>query len=293
MSATALDRPTRDRRPPKPRPGGLSARALVVLLGLVWTLIAGAPLVFLVLTAFKGQFELLSEALWALPAEPSLDNFRRVIENDFFVFLKNSVVVVSISVALILLVSSMAAFVFARIRFRARTPLFSLVVAGLIVPIHVTLIPIYLFTRDIGLYDSIWGLVGPYVAFNVPVTVLILTGFMQAIPFELEEAARVDGAGPVRRFRSLILPLSRPGLITVAIYNGVILWNEFVFAFVLTTTRANRTLPLAIWDFQGQYGSNVPVIMSVLTLSALPLVIAYLLGQERITHGIMAGALKG
>ncbi|HSK24117.1 MAG TPA: carbohydrate ABC transporter permease [Egicoccus sp.] len=293
MSATTLDRPTRDRRPSKLRPGGLSARALIVLLGLVWTLIAGAPLVFLVLTAFKGQFELLSEALWALPAEPSLDNFRRVIENDFFVFLKNSVVVVSISVTLILLVSSMAAFVFARIRFRSRTPLFSLVVAGLIVPIHVTLIPIYLFTRDIGLYDSIWGLVGPYVAFNVPVTVLILTGFMQAIPFELEEAARVDGAGPVRRFRSLIVPLSRPGLITVAIYNGVILWNEFVFAFVLTTTRANRTLPLAIWDFQGQYGSNVPVIMSVLTLSALPLVIAYLLGQERITHGIMAGALKG
>lgn len=275
------------------RPGALSARALVVLLGLVWTVIAGAPLVFLVLTAFKGQFELLSEALWALPAEPSLDNFRRVIENDFFVFLKNSFVVVSISVVLILVVSSMAAYVFSRIGFKARTPLFSLVVAGLIVPIHVTLIPIYLFTRDIGLYDTIWGLIGPYVAFNVPVSVLILTGFMQAIPHELEEAARVDGAGPVRRFRSVIVPLSRPGLVTVAIYNGVILWNEFVFAFVLTTSRANRTLPLAIWDFQGQYGSNVPVIMSVLTLTALPLVIAYLLGQERITRGIMAGALKG
>ena len=292
MSTTLLaerGRPSRGSR----RPQAAVSRGLIILLAVLWLLIAGGPLVFLILTAFKGQFELLTEALWALPAEPSLDNFRTVLENDFFVFLKNSMIVVSISVALILIVASMASFVFSRFQFRLRTPLFSLVVAGLIVPIHVTLIPIFLLTQKLGVYDSIWALIGPYVAFSLPVSVLILTGFMQAVPHELEEAARVDGAGPVRRFRSVVLPLTRPGLVTVAIYNGVMLWNEFVFAFVLTTSRANRTLPLAIWDFQGQYGSNVPVIMSVLTLTALPLVIAYLVGQERITRGIMAGALKG
>ncbi|GGI09437.1 carbohydrate ABC transporter permease [Egicoccus halophilus] len=284
------DGPDRRRRL---RPTRLAGKGLLVALALLWLAIAGGPLAFLVLTSFKGQFELLTEALWAWPQDPTLENFRLVLENDFFVFLRNSTVVVSISVVLVLLVSAMASYVFARIPFKLRTPLFALVVAGLIVPIHVTLIPIFLLTRDLGIYDSIWALIGPYVAFNVPVSVLILTGFMQAIPGELEEAARVDGAGPVRRFWSVVLPLTRPGMITVAIYNGVVLWNEFVFAFVLTTSRANRTLPLAIWDFQGQYGNNVPVVMSVLTLTALPLVIAYLLGQERITRGIMAGALKG
>ena len=278
---------------PRHRAGRISGRGLLVLGAAIWLIVAGGPLAFLILTSFKDHFELLTEAIWALPQEPSLENFRRVLGNDFFVFLKNSVVVVTISVAIILLVSSMASYVFARIRFRWRTPLFSLVVAGLIVPIHVTLIPIFILTQQLGVYDSIWGLVGPYVAFSVPVSVLILTGFMQAIPRELEEAARVDGAGPVRRFRSVVLPLTRPGLVTVAIFNGVMLWNEFVFAFVLTTSRVNRTLPLAIWDYQGQYGNDVPVVMSVLTLTALPLVIAYLLGQERITRGIMAGALKG
>lgn len=270
-----------------------SSRGLLVLLAAAWTVVAAGPLVFLVMTTLKDHFELLTESLWALPQEPTLDNLRVVLENDFLVFLRNSLTVVSISVALILVVSSMAAYVFARIDFRLREPLFALVVAGLIVPIHVTLIPIFMLTIDLGIYDSIWALVGPYVAFSTPVSVLILTGFMKAIPSELEEAAFVDGAGPVRRFTAVVLPLSRPGLVTVGIYNGVMLWNEFVFAFVLTTSRENRTLPLAIWDFQGQYGSDVPVVMSVLTLTALPLVIAYLLGQERFTRGIMAGALKG
>lgn len=271
----------------------VSSRGLLVLLVAVWTVIAAGPLLFLVMTTFKDHFEVLTGSLVALPQEPTLDNLRVVLENDFLVFLRNSVTVVAISVALILLVSSMAAYVFARVTFRWRDPLFALVVAGLIVPIHVTLIPIFQLTINLGIYDSIWALIGPYVAFSTPVSVLILTGFMRAIPGELEEAAFVDGAGPIRRYLSVVLPLSRPGLVTVAIYNGVMLWNEFVFAFVLTSTRSNRTLPLAIWDFQGQYGSDVPVVMSVLTLTALPLVIAYLIGQERFTRGIMAGALKG
>lgn len=272
---------------------GLALRLLLAAFALVWLAISAGPFVFMVMTSFKGQFELLTEALWALPADPSIENYRTVVENDLFVFFRNSIVVVSISTVVILVVGSMAAYVFARFSFRLRSPLFALIVAGLIVPIHVTLIPIFLLTRQMGLFDSIWALIGPYVAFSVPVTVFILTGFMQAIPRELEDSARIDGAGPVRRYLQLILPLSRPGLITVAIYNFVLLWNEFVFAFVLTTSRTNRTLPLAIWDFQGQYGQNTPLIMSVLVLTALPLVVAYILAQERVTKGIMAGALKG
>jgi raffinose/stachyose/melibiose transport system permease protein len=270
----------------------LRTSPLLAVFALVWLVAAGAPLVFLVLTSFKDSLEILVEAIWALPQEPSWENYQLVLENDFFIFLRNSLVVVSLSVLLTLIIASMAAYVFARFTFPGRGPLFTVVIAGLIVPVHVTLIPIFLLTRNLNIYDSIWALIGPYVAFQVPITVFVLTGFMKAVPRELEEAAVLDGAGAVRRFFSVVLPLSRSGLVTAAIFNAVLLWNEFVFAFILTTSRENRTLPLAIWDFQGEYGSNVPVIMAVLTLTALPLVLAYIAAQDRITKGIMAGAVK-
>jgi raffinose/stachyose/melibiose transport system permease protein len=272
--------------------GLLRSSPLLAAFAAVWLLAAAAPLVFLVLTSFKDSLEILVEAIWALPQQPSWDNYRLVLENDFFVFLRNSLVVVSLAVFLTLVIASLAAYIFARFDFPGRGPLFTIVIAGMIVPVHVTLIPIFLLTRNLGVYDSIWALIGPYVAFQVPLTVFVLAGFMKAVPKELEEAAVLDGAGPMRRFFSVVLPLTRSGLVTAAIFNAVLLWNEFVFAFVLTTSRENRTLPLAIWDFQGEYGSNIPVIMAVLTLTALPLVLAYIAAQDRITKGIMAGAVK-
>ena len=130
-------------------------------------------------------------------------------------------------------------------------------------------------------------------AFSLPLSIFILTEFVRQIPRELDDAARVDGCSPARTFFSIILPLTTPGMATMAIYNTVMLWNEFVFAYTLTSSPAQRTLPLAIWEFQGQYASNIPAIMSVLTMTALPMIIAYAFGQERIIKGMMAGALKG
>jgi raffinose/stachyose/melibiose transport system permease protein len=215
------------------------------------------------------------------------------LSSRFFIFLLNSLVVVTVSVILIVIISAMASYVFARIKFRFSGVLFALIVAGLVIPIHVTLIPVYLLTISVGLYDKIWALVGPYVAFNIPISIFILTEFMRQIPGELEDAARIDGCGPMRAFFQIFLPLSRPGLAAIAIFSAVALWNEFVFAFVLTSSTNNRTLPLAIWEYQGEYSANIPMIMSVLTLSALPLIIAYLFGQEGFVKGMMAGALKG
>jgi raffinose/stachyose/melibiose transport system permease protein len=228
-----------------------------------------------------------------LPQEWELENYRTVLEGTFLRSLLNSMIVVSISVTLILLVASMAAFVFARMDFRLNRPLFGAVIAGLAIPAHVTLIPVYVLTTRLGLYDTLWALIGPYVAFNLPLAIFILTEFMRQIPRELEEAARLDGAGPASFFWRVALPLSRPGLATVGIYNAVALWNEFVFAYVLTSSPTRRTLPLAIWDYQGQYTANIPLIMAVLSLSALPLILIYVFAQERVISGMMAGALKG
>jgi len=271
----------------------LARHVLIFGLALLWFFIAGLPFFFMAQTGFKEQFEVLTNSVWALPKEPTMANYVQVLSGNFFRYLANSTFVVSVSVLLILLISSMASYVFARINFRFSRLLFAVIMAGLIVPIHVTLIPVYLLTIKTGLYDSLWALVGPYVAFNIPVSVFILTEFMKQIPKELEDAARIDGSSLMGIFFRIILPLSTPGLATLAILNAVTLWNEFVFAFVLTSSTTSRTLPLAIWEYQGEYTANIPMIMSVLTLSTVPLIIAYLLGQEKLVKGIMAGAIKG
>jgi raffinose/stachyose/melibiose transport system permease protein len=270
-----------------------TSNGVIVLLALAWLVIAGMPFYFMVATAFKGRFEMMSGSVFALPREPSWANFQAVLgSSSFFRYVTNSLLIVGVSVLLILLFSALAGYVFARVPFSGSKSLFGLIVAGLVVPLHVTLVPVYLLTRQIGLYDSLWGLLGPYVAFSLPLSIFILTEFMRQIPKELEEAARIDGSSTLGIFWRIILPLSKPGLVTLAIYNSVILWNEFVFAFVLITSPENRPLPLAIWEYQGQYAINVPAIFAVLTLSSLPLIVVYIFGQERIVAGIMAGALK-
>ncbi|WAM33578.1 carbohydrate ABC transporter permease [Caldicellulosiruptor morganii] len=259
----------------------------------VWTLIADVPFLFMLFTSFKTQSELLSGNTWQIPRQPTIENFSTVLEGNFFTYLKNSVIAVSISVVLILIISSMAAFAFSRFKFALNNLLYSLIIAGMAIPIHVTLIPIYVLTNKIKLYDTVFALIGPYVALSLPMSIFILTEFMREIPLELEEAAKIDGCSMFRLYSDILLPLSAPALITVGIYNGTYLWNEFVFALVLTSSPTRRTLPLGIWDFQARYGSDIPAIMAFLTLSLLPMLIAYIFGQDKIIKGMMAGAVKG
>jgi raffinose/stachyose/melibiose transport system permease protein len=265
----------------------------LLALALAWLAVSGVPFFFMAQTGFKERYELLSGSIWALPKHPTLENFKEVLTGHFGSLFLHSVLVVSVSVALVLFTSAMAAYVLARMQFRLRKAILALIIAGLVVPTHVTLIPIYLLMTATGLYDTLWALVGPYVAFSIPATVFILTDFMRQIPRELEESARIDGCGPMGAFFRVFLPLSRPALATLAIFNAVGFWNEFVFAFVLTATPSSRTLPLGVWDFQGQYGANIPVIMAMLTLSTFPILAVYVAAQERVQSGMLAGAVKG
>lgn len=269
------------------------SKSFILIFAVLWLVVAGAPYYFMVLTGFKQQFELLTESIWALPKSPTMANYINVLTGKFFIFFKNSVLVVGVSVFLILAVSAMSSYVFARIKFRLNTSIFGLIIAGMAIPVHVTLIPVYLLTNKMGLYDNLMALVGPYVALNIPMSVFILTEFMRDIPKELEESARIDGCGPRMTFFRIILPLSKPGLVTLAIYNAVFLWNEFIFVLVLTQSTDKRTLPLGIWEYQGQYAANIPAIMALLTLSSLPMILAYLFGQDKLIKGMMAGAIKG
>ncbi|TDN57973.1 carbohydrate ABC transporter permease [Paraburkholderia sp. BL10I2N1] len=268
-------------------------RVGIPLLALIWLAVTTIPFIFMVASSFKSQEETFATSVWAPPSHLYWGNYSAVLRGPFFTYFRNSMFTVGISVVLIVVISAMAAYVFARMRFALNKMLFGLVVAGMIVPLHATLVPIYLLTRNLGLYDTPFALFGPYVALSLPVSIFILTEFMRQIPRELEEAAQLDGCSPFRIFWRIFFPLSGPGLATVAIFNGIGLWNEFIFAYMLTSTSEHRTLPLAIWDFMGQYASNIPSMLAVLVLTSLPLIVAYAFGQERVIKGMMAGSLKG
>lgn len=255
--------------------------------------VAILPFIFMVLNSFKNKFELLTNGVFAIPQEFNVSNYQEVLSGGFTRYFFNSVLLLVIVLALILFISACAAYPLARFKFRLNGFLYALIVACMAIPIHITLIPVFQMTRNLGLYDSIWALIGPDTAFALPISVFILTSFMQGIPKEIEESAEIDGCNKYKMFFSMIFPLSKPGLSTLAIYNGVNVWNEFSFAYTLTQSATNRTLPLAVWDFQGQYSMNTPMIMAVLTLTVLPMIILFIFAQDKLVKGMTAGAVKG
>jgi raffinose/stachyose/melibiose transport system permease protein len=271
----------------------VASRLLIYLLAVIWLLITIYPLIFLIQNSFKTSEEFFLGDVWTLPGKLSLSNYEKVWKTHFPRFLFNSAFVVSVSLAVILLAGSSASFGLSRIRFRLSGLFYYLFVSGLTIPVHITLIPVYIITRKIGMYDSLWALIGPYVAFNLPVAVFILASFMGEIPRSLEEAAFMDGANKFQVFWNVVLPISRPAMTAVGIYNSVILWNDFIFPLVLINSVRFRPLTLALWNFQGEFSTDVPTMMAALLLTMLPLLAFYAVTKERLIEGLVAGALKG
>lgn len=267
---------------------------VVMILAVFWLLVAFVPFLFMVLTGFKQKLEVIMGTAFDFPETFFTENYVSIITDPgFWNYFKNSVIVLIIALAILLIFCAFAAYPLSRFKFKLRNFIFLVIVASMSIPIHVTMIPVFQMAINTGLYDSIWALIPTSVAFALPMSVFILTGFMQGIPVELEEAADIDGCGRYGRFFRIIFPLSTPGLSTLAIYNGVNIWNEFIFAFTLTQSEKNRTLPLALWNYQGQYSSNTAMIMACLTLSTVPMIIMFIILQDKLIKGMMAGAVKG
>lgn len=262
-------------------------------LAIFYLIVSFMPFVFMVLNSFKEKFEMLTKGVFNLPDSLNFANYTEVLTGGFSKYFLNSVIVLTISLLLLLFISACASYPLARFKFKLANPIYAGIVACMSIPVHITLIPVFKMSRATGLYDSIWALIGPYIAFAVPISVFILTSFMKEIPREIEESAEIDGCGKIQMFFSIILPLAKPGLATLAIYNGVNMWNEFSFAYTLTQSSENRTLPLAIWEFQGQYSMNTPMIMAVLTLTLLPMIVMFIIFQDKLVKGMTAGAVKG
>ncbi len=266
---------------------------IAIFFAIVWLVITITPFFFMIMNSFRKQFDMLQQGVFHLPDPWYFQNYIEVITHGFFGYFFRSVIVVAVSLVLMLIISAFAAYPLSRMKFRFNGFIYAMVVAMMSVPIHVTLIPIFKLTTSVGLYDSLGSLVGPYVAFALPMAIFILTAFMKTIPKELEEAAEIDGCNRYMNFFKMILPLSKAGLSTLAIYNGVSMWNEFAFANTFLITPQKKTLPLALGQFKGEHSLNIPINLSVLTLSVLPMILLFIFFQDKLVKGMMTGAVKG
>lgn len=269
------------------------AWAIAYFFAIFWMLVALVPFIFMILNSFRKQFDMLAQGVFHLPDPWFFENYPNIVKNGFFGYFFRSVIIVAISLVIMLIISAFAAYPLSRMKFKLRALIYAGIVAMMSIPMHVTLIPIFKITQGMGLYDNLFSLLGPYVTFALPMSVFILTAFMMTIPKEIEESAEIDGCNKFSNFFQIILPLSKSGLSTLAIYNGVSMWNEFAFANTLLQTAANKTLPLALGQFKGEHSMDMPLILAVLVLSALPMIILFIIFQDKLVKGMMAGAVKG
>ncbi|WP_210506363.1 carbohydrate ABC transporter permease [Naasia sp. SYSU D00057] len=259
------------------------------ILGWVWLGVIVLPIYYIVLTSLREQSSFYTENPLLPPAAPTLDSYITVLTSGFPLYFFNSVVVTVASVAVILVICVMASYYIVRSRSKNAQRTFSVILLGLAIPLQATIIPVYYMITRLSLYDSLLALILPSIAFAVPITVLILVNFMRDIPGELFESMRVDGGGDWRMLWSLVVPLARPAIVTVAIYDALNVWNGFLFPLVLTQSANTRVLPLSLWTFQGEFQINIPAVLAAVTLSALPIVVLYVVGRRQLISGLTAG----
>lgn len=255
-------------------------------------IITGFPFIFLLVNSFKDMAEYLKN-IWALPSKFFFGNYKAVFKPDFLRYFLNSAFVSAVSVSLIVIVSSMISFAFAKMKFKGSNALYFLIIAGMMIPVHTTLIPTFTLLSSIHLNDSLIGLCGPYISYNIPISVFILTQFFKEIPREIEEAAIIDGCDTIGIFRKIMIPLSGAGLSTVTVYTFLNIWNEFINANVLINTTAKKTLPLGIREFYGFQSVNIPAILTAILVGSLPVILLYFFAQEKVVNGLTQGAVKG
>lgn len=262
----------------------------MILLSLLWML----PIISVLLTSVRSQGDLLSNGIFSWPKNFRWDNFVKAwAAGDFSIYFKNSLFLILMKVPLGIFISALAAYPLAKMSFRLNQPIFLFFLIGLAVPIQVVLQPLVVMMKGLGVGNTLFALLPPYVAFGIPLQVLVLRGFFRQIPTELVEAARVDGASELSIFFRIMVPLTVPALAALAIIDSLATWNEFLLALVLIGEHAWRTVPVGLMQFQGEHNSDYTVLMAGVALSIIPVLIIFLLLQRYFVAGLTAGAVKG
>jgi ABC-type sugar transport system, permease component len=251
------------------------------------------PFGIVAFTSVKSQGELIMGGVLALPQQFRWSNFVRAWEiGKFGIYFKNSGLLLLIKVPLGIFLAALAAYPLAKMKFRFNNAIFILFLLGLTIPVHVILIPMVVMVKNLGITNTLWSLIFPYVAIGLPFQIFVMRGFFRLIPDELLEAARIDGASELWIFLRIMLPLSLPALATLYIIDAVATWNELLVALVLVNADAARTVPLGLLRFQGQFASNYTQMMAGVLIVIAPMIALYIFLQQYLIAGLSAGAVK-
>lgn len=277
------------------RPGLLSTLGRDGLIQVIlWanTFIMLAPIVIMVFSAFKTNAQIFASP-FSVPDFTHVGNLTKIwTQTNFLRYLLNSVIVTGSSMALILVLGTMAAYAIGRYEFKGSGFILMFFLAGLTLPLKLAIIPLFILMRDFGILNNQLSLILVYVAMGLPTTVFILTGFIRTLPNELEDAARMDGASELRIMWSVMLPLVRPAMVIAAIQNVVPIWNDFFFPLVFIQNDNLKTLPQGLTSFMGEYTTDWGVLFAGLTLSAAPIILIYIILSRQFINGMTAGAVK-
>ena len=268
---------------------GWMAFALLLLAAIVWLI----PIAWVVDTALKEEADTTTVPVtWIPPSGFTLESFWEILSaGNMLRWYFNSFLTSSIITLMVVLLASLAAFGFSRVAFRGSNFLFFMIVAGIVIPPQVLIVPLFIEMQALGLVDTYWGIILPQMA--APIAVFIFKQFFDGIPHELEDAARVDGASRLRVYWQIWMPLSRPAIAAVAIFIFVLSWNNFLWPFIVVTNTDMMTIPVGIATVQSSYGVRYADIMASAVLAGLPLVIVFLFFQRQIVQGIANTGLKG
>ena len=272
------------------RRGGVIVTVAMFIIAAFWF----APLIVLLLTALRTATDFAALGPLAVPQEFTIENFARAWDvGAFDTSYRNSFLITIVKVPIGVMLAALLAYALAKIRLPFRKTIMYTVFLGLTIPIYIAIVPLFTMLRSAELTDNLWGLLGPYLAFGLPFEVLVLQSFFRRIPDEIMEAARMDGAGHARIFFQIMIPLSVPALVTVAILDAVATWNEFLMALIILNSAENKTIPVGLLNFTGQFSRDQTGLAAGIIIAVVPILLAYALLQRYIVSGLTAGAVKG
>lgn len=259
----------------------------------IYSLVILYPLLFVFLSSLKSNEEIFSTPF----ALPEVWNFKIYYEVwtkfQVQIYFFNSLYYSTISVIICVTLSAMAAYALTRMKWKLKKAVLSFILLGLMVPVHSELVPIYIVFTKLGLKNPKINLIGIFVAFAIPVTVFIISGFIEGLPIELEESAVMEGSGLIRAFFTIILPLLKPALATVIILDFLNVWNDFFASLIFISQEGDKTLQLGITRFQGNFTTRYADLLAAIIITVVPSVIVYSIMQDKIISGLTAGAVKG
>jgi len=261
--------------------------AVLTISAIIWI----APVYILVSTAFKSALDFSTNGALSLPSRVEWGNFAKAWDAGIKTYFFNSLIMTVIKVPVGVVIAAMAAFALSLMNLPRSRLIFGIFLIGLIVPVQMTLVPLTVLLRNIGMIDSLFGLFWIYLGFGLPFGILVLRGFMKAIPRELVEAAFIDGCTWFGVFWRIVLPLSKPAVVSLLIFDGVATWNEFILAQIFLRANTNRTLPLGVVNFQTEFATAYELLAAAQCITIAPLIIVYLVFQRHFVDGL-SGSVK-